>query len=324
MLSPRTASNFQIVDVTHPVFAIAITNHEQKTRVVKFLRDGIPLAKLPKPLREIALRFLLRQSVLAQGLIRPAAASCRECRPYLLKLGPQMLGGAYSKPIDREVAGALPSFCVRLRLQDMAGLMAETLIPLTEEYPQRSLRFVNIAGGPAMDSLNALFLMNRQRPGILAQRAIEIDVLDLDEAGPAFGQSALAALSQSNGPLQGLRITLRHHPYNWVRSEELTKLLQKTELRHPITICSSEGGLFEYGSDEQIMSHLKALRGQPDVVAVTGSVTRADEPIQQMRKATKAKTRPRGLAVFQNLISQSGWKIDRVIERPFGDQVVLK
>ena len=47
-----------------------------------------------------------------------------------------------------------------------------------------------------MDSLNALILMNRKRPGILADGAIEIDILDVDEAGPAFGESALVALSQ--------------------------------------------------------------------------------------------------------------------------------
>jgi hypothetical protein len=63
-------------------------------------------------------------------------------------------------------------------------------------------------------------------------------------------------------------------------------MLQQTDLEHPVTICSSEGGLFEYGSDDEIMSNLKALRSQPDVVAVAGSVTRADEPTQQLRQAT--------------------------------------
>jgi hypothetical protein len=149
----------------------------------------------------------------------------------------------------------------------MAQLTAETLLPLLNEDSQRPLRFVNIAGGPAMDSLNALILMNRQRPGILAKRAIEIDVLDLDDAGPAFGESALAALSQSNGPLHGLRITFRHRPYNWARAEGLAGLMNKTELEHPITMCSSEVGLFEYGSDEEIVSNLKALRGDQDIVA---------------------------------------------------------
>jgi hypothetical protein len=43
----------------------------------------------------------------------------------------------------------------------MAQLTAETLLPFLNEDSQRPLRFVNIAGGPAMDSLNALILMNR-------------------------------------------------------------------------------------------------------------------------------------------------------------------
>jgi hypothetical protein len=293
----RDGIELPVVDVTHPAFAISITDPELKTTVEKFLREGVPLAKLPKPLRELALRFLLRQSVLAQGIDQARASFMSGMQTYLLKLGPGMLGSAYSKPIDRQIASALPSFCVRLRLQDMAQLMAKTLIPLLIEASQRPVRFVNIAGGPAMDSLNALLLMNRDRPEILQQRKIEIDVFDL-EAGPAFGESALAALSQSNAPLHA-------------------GLLKETKLEHPITICSSEGGLFEYRSDEEIVSNLKALRGQRDVVAVTGSVTRADEPIQQMRKATTSKTRPRGVAVFRRLISPTGWTINRVIERPF-------
>jgi hypothetical protein len=235
-----------------------------------------------------------------------------------------MLGNAYTKPIDRQIAAALPSFCVRLRLQDMAELMAEMLLPLMSHDPRRSLRFLNIAGGPAMDSLNALILLNRKRAGILAQRAVEIEVLDLDGDGPAFGEAALAALSQPDGPLHGLRISFRHLDYNWARVDDLPRLLQQTDLEHSVTICSSEGGLFEYGSDDEILSNPKALRSQPDVVAAAGSVTRADEPTQQLRKATTPKTRPRGLEVFRNLINPTGWKIDRVIERPFSDHVLLR
>src|SRR5689334_64384 len=81
-----------------------------------FTRDGVPLVKLPKPLREIALRFLLRQSVLAQGIDKARGSFMSGMQTYWLKLGPQMLGSAYTKPIDRQIATALPSFCVRLRL----------------------------------------------------------------------------------------------------------------------------------------------------------------------------------------------------------------
>jgi hypothetical protein len=320
----RDGVELPVVDVTHPAFAISITNSEQNALVEKFLRDGVPLARLPKALREIALRFLLRQSVLAQGIDQARGSFMSGMQTYLLKLVPDMLGSACTKAIDRRIAAALPSFCVRLRLQDMAELMAETLLPLIGSEPTRPVRFVNIAGGPAMDSLNAILLMSLQQSGVLTQREIEIDVLDLDDVGPAFGEAALAALSQLGAPMHGLRISFCHHPYNWSHAEVLSRLLDRAELANPATICSSEGGLFEYGSDEEIVSNLRVLRAQPGVVAVIGSVTRADEPIQQLRKATTPKTRPRGLEVFANLVRPTAWKIERVVERPFSDQVVLR
>ena len=131
----RDGVELPVVDVTHPAFAISITVSEQQTMVEKFLRDGIPLTKLPKPFREIALRFLLRQSVLAQGIDQARDSFMSGMQTYLLKLGPEMLGSAYTKPIERQIASALPSFCVRFRQQDMAELMAETLLLLLSEAP---------------------------------------------------------------------------------------------------------------------------------------------------------------------------------------------
>jgi hypothetical protein len=173
-----------------------------------------------------------------------------------------------------------------------------------------------------MDSLNALILLTQQT-GILEQRPVSIDILDLDDSGPAFGAAALAALSQPRGPLHGLRITLRHVPYDWTQAERLPQLLNEAHATDQLTICSSEGGLFEYGSDEEIDSNLKVLRAQPQLVAVAGSVTLADEPVQQLRKTTTAKTRPRGLPVFAALADRARWKKTRAIERPFSDQMVL-
>jgi hypothetical protein len=313
-----------IVDVTHPAFAISISDSGQKELVKTFLCTGVPLGKLPKWVREIALQFLLRQSVLAQGIDQARTSFMSGLHTYLLKLGPDMLGSAYSKPIDRHIAAALPSFCVRLRLQDMAQLLAETLPPIIRSAPDRPLRFLNIAGGPAMDSLNAVLLMNRDHPGVFNQREVQIDVLDIDDTGPEFGKAALAALSQEGAPLHGLRISLQPRAYNWSRAEEILRLLDQTELRDPVTICSSEGGLFEYGSDLEIVSNLKILRSQPGLIAVVGSITRADEPMQHLRKTTTPKTRPRGLGVFSALIGPTGWRVERVIERPLSDQVVLQ
>jgi hypothetical protein len=242
---------------------------------------------------------------------------------YLLKLGPEMLGSVSAKPIDRRIAESLPVLAVRLRLQDMAQLMADTLVEPLSLHRSRPLHFVNIAGGPAIDSLNTLILLSKGQAGILEERPISIDVLDLDDAGPSFGEAALAALAQQDGPLRGLRVAFRHIRYHWAQVAELQGVLREAEARGAIAICSSEGGLFEYGSDEEIEANLRALRASTNVLAVVGSVTRGDEPVQRLRESSSAATRPRGLAVFRELARKAGWTIARAIERPFSDQVVL-
>jgi hypothetical protein len=80
----RDGVEFPVVDVTHPAFAISITDSEQQTLVEKFLRDGVPLAKLLRSLRELALRFLLRQSVLAQGIDQARGSLMSGMQTYML------------------------------------------------------------------------------------------------------------------------------------------------------------------------------------------------------------------------------------------------
>jgi hypothetical protein len=234
-----------------------------------------------------------------------------------------MLGSAYATPVDRRIAASLPVFAVRLRLQDVAQLMAENLFPGLVKEPTRPLRLLNIAGGPAIDSLNVLILLSKKLPGIFAEREISIDVLDLDNAGPTFGAKALASLSQEGAPLHGIRVAFRHILYNWGKADDLKPVLSEAQATGAVVICSSEGGLFEYGSDAEIEENLKVLRAFPEVLAVVGSVTRADEPVQRMREMGRAATRPRGLKVFRALVQKAGWNVIRAIERPFSDQVVL-
>jgi hypothetical protein len=246
---------------------------------------------------------------------------------YLLKLGPDMLG-AYAKPIDRRIAGALPCLAVRLRLQDMAQLMADALVRPLSDDPLRPLTFLNIAGGTAIDSLNALILLQKNQlqknqPGLLAQRRVLIEVLDLEEVAPRFGEDALAALLAEGAPLHGTRIAFRHIRYDWSQASALEPVLGEARAQGALVIGCSEGGLFEYGSDDEIESNLKLLRAAQEVLAVVGSVTRADEPIRQLHATSRAATRPRGLPVFRELARKAGWNIARVIERPFSDQVVL-
>lgn len=111
----------------------------------------------------------------------------------------------------------------------------------------------------------------------------------MDDAGPAFGEAALAALSRETGPLAGIEVVFQHTPYDWAQAANLEPVLSKASDSGTLAICSSEGGLFEYGSDDEIVSNLKVLRACSAVVAVIGSVTRADEPIQRLRRVSSAR-----------------------------------
>ncbi len=153
-----------VVDVTHPAFALAPTDAELAAAVARFLTEPQPLAGLPGFLRRPLLRLLLRGSVLARGIQSAEGGFLSGMNTYLLKLGPDNLGAAYARPIDRRIAAALPVMAVRLRLADMALLLAEALGPTLEARPRHPLRLVNIAGGPAMDSLNALIVLQARSP----------------------------------------------------------------------------------------------------------------------------------------------------------------
>src|SRR6185369_11996777 len=102
---------------------------------------------------------------------------------YLLKLGPNNLGTITNDPVDRRFAEAIPVLSVRLRLQDVAQLLAEFLALELARAPGKPLHLLNIAGGPSMDSLNAVLLLKRSHPQQLQSRRIVIHVLDLDAAG---------------------------------------------------------------------------------------------------------------------------------------------
>src|SRR5262249_50207382 len=104
----------------------------------------------------------------------------------------------------------LPAFAMRLRLQDMARLLVEAARSALEQTSRgRPLYFMNIAGGAAMDSLNALILLARDDSKLLDARRVEVVVLDLDTAGPHFGARALSVLKAPGAPLAGFDVRFR-------------------------------------------------------------------------------------------------------------------
>ncbi len=322
---PDGALELPIIDVTHPAFALSPTEDEMRARVAEFLTAPRPFAKLPAFLRRRLLRFFLRKSTLGRGIGRAHGSYLSGLGTYLLKLGPDNLVGGLATPIDRRIAAGLPAVSLRLRLQDMATLLAEALAPRLAAQPGRPLRLLNIAGGPAMDDLNALILLRRDHPAVLAGRRVQIDVLDLDVEGPAFGARALAALAEPGGALAGVDARLVTVRSNWTDVAPLREVLAAVRREGAVAAGSSEGGLFEYGSDQEIAANLACLRDEaPEGFVMVGSVTRNDEVNRRLRALGSAATHPRGLEVFRALAARSGWRVARAVERPLSDQVVLE
>lgn len=314
-------SELPVIDVTNPAFAPLYDEGQMARRVASFVRSERWLARIPHSLQRVLLGWAARRSRLARAFHHASEGVISGMTLYVAKLGPSMLGRGYPSAIDRQIAASPPSWLSRVRLEDMVRLLAEGLVPLLAAHPGRPLHLFNIAGGPSADSWNALLLLRKEAPEHLVGRTISIHVLDLDEEGPAFGARAVAALRGKDAPLRDLDLHFERVAYDWRDAARLRRSFDETGVSQAVVAVSSEGGLFEYGSDEEIVANLEAIRdGVPIDGIVVGSVTRAEGPTEFLRHFT---VRPRTLAAFRELATRAGWSIARVIERPLSYQVRL-
>lgn len=311
-------TDLAIVDITHPAFRVVVTDDE-----IAAMADRHMVELAQQKAMAAAIQEALEQSQIGRSL-RAASGSYLAGMPtYVLKLGPENLGAAETNPVDRHIAASFPAFALRVRLQDMAGLLADGIAGM-DLGPGRQVRLINIAGGPASDSWNALILLQAERPELLAGREVAIAVLDLDETGPGFGQRAVAALRVTGAPLSGLEITWRHVRYGWSDASRLRQVLDEIDAREAACAISSEGGLFEYGTDAEIATNLDTLRaGTAADAIVVGSVTRDSELTRASQNIHRILLHPRTMETFRGLAAEAGWTVKRVIERPLSYHVSL-
>ena len=310
-----------IIDITHPAFALDPSPKELKEIVASAIDDLEKRNAIPDP----AFGLALRESVLASGIARARGGYLSGLATYMLKLGPDNLGEGWAKDIDRMIAASLPCFSARLRLQATARLLATELGPRLTAAPGRKLRLVNVAGGCAADSYNALLLLRKGRPELLEDREIEILVLDIDEEGPAFGREAIAALSADASPLSGLRLDYRHIGFDWSSPEAPGILARELPDDGSIVAASSEGGLFEYGSDEEIGRMLRTF-GQHagSEASFVGSLSRMDGAAGRLNGGSGAAIRRWRPGEFARLVEDLGWRIDKNEDCPLSHNVRLK
>ncbi|HUI88518.1 MAG TPA: hypothetical protein VLX61_07300 [Anaerolineales bacterium] len=316
-----------VIDVTNPVFQISLNADELDAQLHQFIRDAQGPEKVPPFLRGLLFAFMRRQSVLMRGLMGSDGTFLSGMNTYMIKLGADNLNKSYFSAIDRTIAGSPAGLFMRLRLQDIAHLLSEALIPILDLRPSAALHLLNIGGGSAIDSLNALIVIYKRRADLIDGRPIFIHVMDLNTVGPNFGARALASLQSKSGPLQGADIGFEHIPYNWSHSTALRDFL-KSLPRQSIIAASSEGALFEYGSDDEITGNLQALfEAAPADTVVAGSVTRGDELGLQLNGhglGSRAALQMRGLEAFTALANRAGWQIAKSVDRPLSHDVLMK
>jgi hypothetical protein len=314
-----------VIDLGHAAFALELGQVELEAALEEAVRDIRRRQASPAFLQKLTLRLLLRGSLLAKAVGGARGSYASGLGTYLLKLGPDNLGEGYAKRIDRAIASSLPCLSARLRLRDVASLLVLALREPLAARPSAALRIVAIAGGPAMDCLNALMALRREGLGALEGRRIGIVVLDRDREGPAFGARALAALLEEGSPLSGLDISMDFRAYDWNEAEGLDEALGGADPEGEITAISSEGGLFEYGSDEAISANLRALatRAPRDAVFVA-SMSIAEGSARLVNEASGAAIRFRSLEEVAALAEASGWRLGRVLPCPLSRSFELR
>src|ERR1700690_1640232 len=317
-----------VIDITNPAFELLLGDSELNTLLQQYHQDVKGPEKLPGFLRPLLFDFMRKRSVLMRGLMGASGTFMSGMNTYMMKLGSDNLNEGYFTSIDHRIAASPAGSYMRLRLQDIAHLLADALIPVLDTQPKAAIHLLNIGGGPAIDSLNALILIRKERPNTLTGRQIYIHSLDLNTDDADFGARALASLLSEGAPLHGLQIGFQHISYNWSDPAGLGTLVKSFESGYNIVAASSEGALFEYGLDDHIIGNLRALdQVTPADMLIAGSVTRADDLGRMMNGAglgSRAAVQFRGLEAFTELVQRAGWKITKVIDRPMSHDILMK
>jgi hypothetical protein len=320
--STRDGISLPVIDVTHPRFHVPDDAAGRQALEEAFRRSERRNRMIPRFLMRWMLKSAVEKSKLLGVLFGGKESFLDGITTYVMKLGADNLVPPYDAPIDRRFAGSPHATYLRLRTQQMAELMADGLMPYLRAEA-RPLHIINIAGGPTIDTLNALIIL-RQRDPALPARPIVINVLDQDDAGPFFGRNALAALQADGQALAGLDIAFDHRLYDWNDVSLLAGLVTVSAGQDAILAASSEGGLFEYGSDQAIIDNLRALAANGKGVRfVVGSVTRDDERRRKLLANSRIKLILRGLEGFSPLAAKAGYVIGDSRPTIWSDQVVL-
>jgi len=291
-----------ILDITHPLFNASIDEQAYHLSCLKSARSIESLKKMPRFIQNVFVKMSNVDNSYLSGM-----------RTLLYKLGPDLIRGMKLGFRDKWAMKQTSFMGLRIRLRDLCRLQSKILLPQLKQSHERNLCFFNIAGGAATDSINTLILILESDPKLLKGRKIEINVLDIDTYGPNFAKRCIDVLKQPGERFHGLDITLNTIHYDWSQPEALLKM----SLEHSdwIQLCSSEGGLFEYGSDSNIIDNLNHFyTNTPADARITGSLifdrAHVNPGYLGFTEFIGVQIRYLGLEGLQRILSQTSWVLE--------------
>lgn len=308
-----------VLDITHPQFLSSIDESRLDEVGKASIQKMLAMGQMSDAQRGTYYEQLLKSYIFGPVFVSdPGANFMSGMSTYVYKLGPNLIGGGPDREFDRSASMDIGGVAMRMRIRDLCRLQAGALIPQLESSPQKSLCFINIAGGAASDSINTLILIHKENPTLMRDRRIEIHVLDIDAVGPQFALGCIEALKTPGSHFHGLDIACHHTAHDWQDTEGLVPLLSNRE--DCIMMCSSEGGLFEYGSDEAIIRNLNVLYDlSPDGTRIAGTVVHETDKVHAtvpaLAKASNAGLRFLGVGGLAGLLEETGWRLERVQEK---------
>lgn len=312
-----------VIDVSHPAFTIADDADSLRVLSSEFAKGERDRKRVPGFIMRWMLRSMARRSLLARNLFGTDEPVLAGMSTYVMKLGAANLVAPFNTQIDRRLAAAPGVSSLRIRLQQLARLLAQGLRSELSGRPGAPVHLFSIGGGTAIDCLNALILLRKLDPAAVQQRAFRIHVLDPDTAGPEFGARALEALLRA-GPLHGLEVHFEHIPYSWQEASKLAALVREASSPDAVIAVSTEGALFEYGDDATVLPNLEALRTVDNVLLVGGTVTRDDPLTRNFLTTSRFKLVPRTPEEFARLAGQARFAVTQTATALLSFQVLLR
>jgi hypothetical protein len=306
-----TGLELPVLDITHPLFEQSIDENALAAQRAQ----STALAALVRAMPEAQRRAITERS-LVWGTHFTAGAGTSYLSgmgTYVLKLGPQLIGGGKDRESDRRATMGVGGIAARMRLRDLCRGQADVLVPLLAAHPGAPLRLVNIAGGAAADTVNTLRLVLRRDTHLLWERRIEIHLLEIDTIGPHFAEKSLAALQQAGEEFGPLELDFRFHNNSWDDEAAWAEILEDGD--RDLCLCSSEGGLFEYGSPEEVRQVLDILAGHPSAATVVcGSCLldreAIDPTITALADTSGSALRFFGRKGLEALLEPAAWSVE--------------